>query len=47
MLEWTLLMINGIFEDKRTRVRELVAMQKSSVESNHLNASGILLSFLL
>ena len=42
MLEFALLLINGIFEDKRSRIRELVAMQKTTVEGNHLNAVGIL-----
>jgi hypothetical protein len=47
MLEFALLLINGIFEDKRSRIRELVAMQKTTVEGNHLNAVGILQSFLI
>ena len=42
MLEFALLLINCIFEDKRSRIRELVAMQKTTVEGNHLNAVGIL-----
>ena len=33
LVQFALLMINGIFEDKRSRIRELVALQKSANEA--------------
>ena len=38
--------INGILEDKRTRVRSIVAMEKSANESKKVEAMKILFNFL-
>ena len=41
-----LALINGILEDKRTRVRSIVAMEKSANESKKVEAMKILYKFL-
>ena len=38
LLYFALVLINGIFEDKRIRIRELVAMQKSNNDANKCDA---------
>jgi len=41
-----LALINGILEDKRSRVKTIVAMQKSANASKRVNAVDILFHFL-
>lgn len=43
---FVLALINGILEDKRTRVRSIVAMEKSANESKKVEAMRILFNFL-
>jgi len=41
-----LALINGILEDKRTRVRSIVAMEKSANKDKKVDAMKILFNFL-
>jgi hypothetical protein len=40
-------LINGILEDKRTRVRNIIAMEKSANATKKVEAMRILFDFLL
>lgn len=47
LTKWALALINGIIEDKRTRLKRLVAIQKSKSKERYLDLIGILQSFLV
>ncbi len=44
---FVLALINGILEDKRTRVRNIIAMEKSANATKKVEAVRILFDFLL
>ena len=44
---FVLALINGILEDKRTRVRNIIALQKSANEAKKIDAVKILFDFIL
>ena len=43
---WALALINGIVEDRRTRIKKIVALQKSRNRDRQTDCAGILMSFL-
>ena len=47
LAKYALALINGIVEDKRTRIKRLVAIQKAKNAERHLDLIRILQSFLL
>jgi hypothetical protein len=47
LILYILALINGILEDKRTRVRNIVAMEKSANEAKKVEAVRILFDFLI
>ena len=47
LTKYALALINGIIEDRRTRIKRMVAIQKSMNQDKHLNLIGILQSFLI
>lgn len=46
LVKWALCMINGILEDRRTRVKRIIAIQKSLNASKKMDCIGTLLNFI-
>lgn len=46
LLRYALTLINGIVEDRRTRIKRMVLIQKAKNQERHMDLIGILLSFI-